>query len=94
MKTFLWNFPGTALRRRCELRIDSDGIYLLAYDWVYNYLDPWYDREKQTFETLIAGVSYQWPHWLAGLLGSTAKYTVRNNFSIFSWPIGDKNETI
>lgn len=65
---YLKNWDETKYTRNLEFRIDSYGIYLLAYDWVDDVF--W-----EAGHDLVAGISYQWPLWLMKILNKE-----NNNF--------------
>jgi hypothetical protein len=80
-------FPETRVRRKIQIRIDCIGIYLLAFGLVD---DLWSDEPNMKTESLVAGVSYQWPRWLAYLVGDKHAYEpynalTRNYFSIYNY---------
>jgi hypothetical protein len=77
-------FAETKTRRKLEFRIDCIGIYLNAYGMME---DVWADEEGIMVETLIAGISYQWPCWLARKLGDKETqpgWFVRNSFQLWN----------
>lgn len=80
-------FPETRVRRKLHFRIDCVGIYLLAYGMID---DPWSDQPNVKTEAVIAGISYQWPRWMAYLFGDTEAYREpdifsRNYFSLYNY---------
>ncbi len=77
-------FAESKSRRKLEFRIDCIGIYLNAYDLLE---DVWAEESGVLVETLVAGISYQWPLWLARKFGDNSPqpgWFVRNSFSLWN----------
>lgn len=81
--------PETSFSREIEFRIDTFGIYLLAYE--YGWHEDYDGRFYPVLDRgLIAGISYQYPLWLTNWLN---KRDVRaddfppstNHFSFYVW---------
>lgn len=79
--------PETCTRRKLMLRVDCIGVYLLAFGMID---DLWAPEPNTKTEALIAGISYQWPRWLAYLFNDKEAYRQpnvisRNCFSLYNY---------